>query len=292
MPAVPTPADPDAANRAWWDGVAAEHRTSVAGYYDPAPLVAGGSSFRRAEEAALAAAFPEGVAGKDVLHLQCHLALDSITLARRGARVTGVDFSAEALQGAGELAARCGVPLTLVQSDATRLPATLHGRFDLVWATIGVITWHADLLAWMASAAAALRPGGRLVLLDLHPLFCMPATVTPLVMDFPYAFDGAHAFDEPGSYANPAAKLTSTVSVSYAHSLGAVVNAAIAAGLRVERLDELLEADFDPRPTLLTREPDGRYRWRLGAGADGAEADGAEAPPLPVLFVLVAGKVG
>ena len=150
--AVPLPDDPLAANRAWWEAAARLHRGAQQGYYDPAPRVAGQSDLTAHEEQALARALPEGPPGKDVLHLQCHLALDGIRLARRGARVTGLDFSEEALRGAAELAARCGVELALVQAEATALPPDLAGRFDLVWATIGVITWHADLVAWMAAA--------------------------------------------------------------------------------------------------------------------------------------------
>jgi len=285
VPVIPVPADPRAANQAWWEGAAVAHRAATEGYYDPAPIVAGGSSFGAVEERLLALAAPGGVVGREVLHLQCHLALDSITLARRGARVTGVDFSTAALDGARELASRCGVGLELVASDATALPAALHGRFDLVWATIGVLTWHADLGPWMRSVASALKPGGRLALVDLHPLFCMPATVEPLVVDFPYAGDGPRAFDEVGTYAAPGRELPATVSVSWAHSVGETVNAALGAGLRLDHLEEVLEADFDPRNGLLTRESDGKFRWRLGTGAPGEPP-----PPLPVYLMVVATK--
>jgi SAM-dependent methyltransferase len=260
-------------NRAHWDALAAVHGQDA--YYDTEALVAGADSLRAAEAAGVREAVG-AVAGLDVLHLQCHIGFDSISLARRGARVVGVDFSPGSLEKARALARRCEVDIEFVEGDATALPVELHNRFDLVYATIGVIPWIDDLTAWMRSATAALRGGGRLLLVEIHPLYDMLASTEPFKLDFPYAFDGPRTFDEPTSYAGP--KVSSTETVSYAHSLGEVVNAALAAGLKIQRLDEHLEADFDPRGDLLTADEDGRYELRV---------DGER---LPVLFSLVAAK--
>ena len=260
-------------NRAHWDALAAVHGQDA--YYDTEALVAGADSLREAEAAGLREAVG-AVAGLDVLHLQCHIGFDSVSLARRGARVVGVDFSPASLEKARALARRCEVDVEFVEGEATALPVELGNRFDLVYATIGVIPWIDDLQAWMRSATAALRGGGRLLLVEIHPLYDMVASVDPLRLDFPYAHDGPRAFDEPTSYAGPA--VSSAETVSYAHSLGEVVNAALAAGLRVQRLDEHLDADFDPRGDLLSAGDDGRYELRV---------DGER---LPVLFTLVAAK--
>jgi SAM-dependent methyltransferase len=126
-----------------------------------------------------------------------------------------------------------------------------------------VICWIDDLGAWMRSATASLRPGGRLALVDIHPVYQMIERVHPLALDFPYAHDGPRLFDADGSYADRDAKLASTESVQYAHSLGEVVTFAVHAGLRVERLEEHLDLAFDPRGDVLPRDEDGRYRLRL-----------------------------
>ncbi len=262
-------------NRAHWDALAAAHGQDA--FYDSEALIGGADSLHEAEAAGVREAVG-AVAGLDVLHLQCHIGFDAISLARRGARVVGADFSPASLEKARALARRCEVNVEFVEADATKLPVELHNRFDLVYATIGVLNWIGDIRAWMASAHAALRPGGRLVLVELHPLFNMVAAADPLVLDFPYANDGPRAFDEAGSYAGAELQVASTESVSYAHSLAEVVNAAIHAGLRIERLDEHLEADADPRGTMLPRDDDGRYRLRFGA------------EQLPLLFTLVAAK--
>jgi SAM-dependent methyltransferase len=211
------------------------------------------------------------------VHIQCHIGFDTVVLARRGARVTGVDFSPASLAKAAELAERCGVDIDWVQADAAALPEGLHGRFDLAYATIGAICWIEDIDAWMRCAAATLRPGGVLVLVEIHPLYAMvEAAGEPLRLDFPYAFDGPRRFDEPGSYADPDAPVQATAEVVYAHSLGEVVTGAIAAGLRIDALHEHLETDLDPRGSLLRRGEDGRYRLEVSGER------------LPVLFTLIA----
>jgi SAM-dependent methyltransferase len=262
-------------NRAHWDALAAAHGQDAV--YDTEALVAGADSLHDAETAGLREAVG-AVAGLDVLHLQCHIGFDAISLARRGARVVGADFSPASLEKARALARRCEVHVEFVEGDSTRLPAELGNRFDLVYATIGVLSWIDDLPAWMRSAAAALRGGGRLLLVENHPLYLMIGTADPLRLDFPYAFDGPRTFDEPGSYAGADLPVAATETVEYGHSIGEVVNAALEAGLKIQRLDEHLDSDFDHRGDMLTRESDGRYRLRVDGEA------------LPLLYTLVASK--
>jgi SAM-dependent methyltransferase len=262
-------------NRAHWDALATAHGQDA--YYDTEALLAGRDSLTETETAGIREAIG-AVAGLDVLHLQCHIGFDAISLARRGARVVGVDFSPASLEKACTLAKRCDANVRFVEAEATRLPVELHNRFDLVYATIGVITWIEDVRAWMRSAADALRGGGKLLLVEVHPLFAMLESADPLRFDFPYVNDGPRGFDEPGSYAGADLDVAATASVNYGHSIGEIVNAALAAGLRIEHLAEHVEADFDPRGDILAREDDGRYRLR------------ADGEALPVLFTLIAAK--
>lgn len=265
--------DPTHVNIRFWDSLATVHGRGDA-YYDLEALTAGRSSLSDVEAAAVQEAVGS-VDGLDILHVQCHLGLDAVSLARQGARVTGVDFSPVALERAGALASRCNVAIDFVEADSTCLPDDLTGRFDLAYATMGVICWIADLDAWMRSVSATLRPGGRLVLVDLHPLLLMWDTTDPLHADFPYASDGPHHFVDAESYAGVTTDSHGS-SVNYAHSLGEVVTAAArVAGLRIDALHEHLDAAFDPRGDILGEEEDGRFRVRVGG------------QPLPVLYTLI-----
>jgi SAM-dependent methyltransferase len=264
-------------NLAHWEALAAVHGEGRDSYYDVDALVAGTRDLSAVEDAAVALAVGD-VAGKDVLHLQCHLGFDAVALARRGARVVGADFSPAALAKARAIAERCGVAVEYVEADSTALPQTLHGRFDLVYSTIGVLGWIGDLDAWMDNVTAALKPRGRLVLVEMHPLLASIGALDPLTFDFPYADAGPIRFDEDGSYANPDAQVAATETIEHAHSIGETVTAALGAGLRVEALHEHLEIDFDPRGSLLERDGDGRFRLRIGGVA------------MPLLYTLVASR--
>ena len=263
-------------NRAHWDALADAHGQGDP-IYDTEALIAGADSLHEAEAAGVREAVG-AVAGLDVMHLQCHIGFDAISLARRGARVVGVDFSPAALEKARTLARRCEVRVDFVEADATKLPVDLHNKFDLVYATIGVLVWIDDVRAWMRSAAAALRGGGKLLLVDAHPINQMIGSLEPLELDFPYGFDGPRTFDEPGSYAGADLPVAATATVEYGHSIAEVVMAALGAGLRLQHLEEHMDADFDPRGNLLDAEEDGRYRLRV------------DGELLPMLFSLVAAK--
>ncbi|MBI1349861.1 MAG: methyltransferase [Actinomycetales bacterium] len=272
-----------------WEDLARFHGTGADAIYDFDAVVAGRRPLRGPELDVVALAAPDGLGGRRLAHVQSHVGMETIALARMGADVTAFDFSPTALTRLDDLARRCELAVRTVEADSQRIReeefAEFHGRFDVVYASVGVLGWIADLDAWMDGAAALLRDGGRLALVELHPLLCMPDTRSPLVIDFPYVNDGRRTYSGTGSYANPEADIPWTVD-QYAWSIGEVVTAAIRAGLDIVSLVEHVDAPFDPRGDFLTQEEDGLFRWRIGSGVDGREPD-----PLPVLFSLVAEKV-
>lgn len=284
-----------AGNLDYWEKAAAHHGTTDADlHYHFDVVVDGGSLMTALEERAVALATGAsvddplaGVRGLDVLYLQSHLGADGVVMARAGARVTCADFSATALSRVRELAARVGVPVETVETDARALPESLHGRFDLVYVTVGAICWIDDLDLWMRQVALALRPGGRLVMVEMHPAYQMVEARTPeLVIDFPYGGGAGLSFTGTGTYADPDAAIESTTTC-YAHSIGDVVNGAIRAGLRIDLLDEHTAIEINPRgDDVLQRGDDGRYRLLLGRGTN--PGDPPEA--LPVFFTLLTTK--
>ena len=192
------PSDP---NRAWWNERAALHGQDRV--YDTEAFLGGRSTlFALDHETA------GDVTGRDLVHLQCHTGMDTLSWLRAGARsVTGIDFSDVAIAKATDTAAAAGAgaAATFVTADVLDVPGTLHGRFDVCFASIGVFSWIGDVTAWMRTAHGVLRPGGVLAVVDLHPLFVMASSFDPLVLDFPYVNDGPRALDDQsGSYADPA----------------------------------------------------------------------------------------
>lgn len=257
-------------NRASWDELAALHGQDA--YYDSLALVAGANSLIEEEESALLDTIGEDLTARRILHLQCHLGFDSITFARRGAVVTGVDFSPVALAKAADLANRCGVHVDWICADATELPTSLDRNMDLVWATIGVLCWISDLDAWMRAVAGTLADHGHLVLIDGHPTsrgikFDPAEIVRP---------GPVRRFIESGwDYATPA---RTGPQVQYNHTLRDVLSAAENAGLRVVQLREHTSISCDLRIDRLEMETDDRYRWRVDGRA------------VPVLFTLIGAK--
>jgi SAM-dependent methyltransferase len=282
----------DQSNLAHWESLAAFHGRGNDRYYDIDRLVAGGTLMGAEEAAALdRATAGRGVGGLDVAHLQCHLGCDAITMARAGASVTGIDFSPTALLRLGEIAASCGVDVATVEADSRDLPTSLDGSFDLVYASVGVLGWIDDLDAWMRGVSRVLRPGGQLVLVELHPLLTMIDDLDPLVLDFPYNFDGPHEFSGTGSYANRDADVSWTT-VQYAHGLAEVVTSAQRAALRLTYLEEHTSMSFDPRGVeSMSGDPDGRFRVRLGRGSSVAD-DASPGEAIPVLYTLIATREG
>ena len=260
-----------ALNRALWDVRAEIHgSTPTDRFYDVESFLAGSQTLLTPERE-----LAGDVAGKDLLHLQCHFGMDTLNWARLGARVTGVDFSPVAIGRARDLAGRAGLEAAFVEADTQRLPSSLAGRFDLAVATYGVLCWIGDLDAWMRGAAMALRPGGSLVLVDLHPVLQMVASLDPLVVDWPYGGGEPHRETATGTYADADLTTPPQETIQYPHSLGEIVTAAATAGLTVRHLGEHVAVEIDPRG-MLPRGEDGRYRFPFG------DSD------LPVLFSLKA----
>jgi SAM-dependent methyltransferase len=106
------------------------------------------------------------VARKRLVHLQCHFGLDSIRLARRGAIVTGLDFSISAIAAARALAAELGVPARFVEGNVCDAPALLYAQYDIAFFTWGSIIWLPDIHLWAQIVAEILVPGGSLYLAE------------------------------------------------------------------------------------------------------------------------------
>jgi len=206
------------------------------------------------------------VRGLRGVHLQCHIGTDTVSLARRGARMTGVDFSPAALAEARRLAAGTGADVDFVESDVYDAPAAV-GRddFDLVYTGVGALCWLPDIVGWAQTVAALLRPGGRLFIREGHPvLWALDDERTDdLVLAYPYHHQGAATvFDEPGTYVETDAQFQHNRSHEWNHGLGEIVTALLDAGVRPTGLVEHDSVPWNAVPAqMVPAETDGE--WRL-----------------------------
>jgi len=223
------------------------------------------------------------VRGKKLLHLQCHFGLDTLSLARMGAEVTGLDFSDDAIRLARQIAAETGTPATFVQSDVLKPPADLAGRFDIAFASWGAICWIHDMHAWMRTAANALKPGGRLFMAEAHPYLMTlddyPREPTlPFTIRYDYDSRTPLALENQADYAGPGT-LKAHRNVQFLHGMATILNAALEAGLRIDRLDEGCRIPWCGLQQLVKDDEDADY-WTLPPGA----------PFVPLSFFLDATK--
>ena len=260
------------ANRRRWDERVPIHYRSS--FYDVAGFLAGASSLEPHELAEVG-----DVGGKSLLHLQCHFGLDTLSWARLGARVTGLDFSGEGIRAARELAAEADISAEFVEANLYDAPAALAGRaFDIVYTGKGALIWLPDLDRWAEVVAGLLAPGGLCYVLDMHPVGYLFDEREP-VLDpcFRYfSVPEPRRWDEPGSYADPDAATRYNESYEWSYTIGSVVTAIARAGLVVEFLHEFDHTVYRAFP-FMRRE--GRV-WKLPAGS----AD------LPLMFSIRARK--
>jgi SAM-dependent methyltransferase len=208
------------------------------------------------------------VTGLRAVHLQCHIGTDTVSLARLGASVTGLDFSGPAVAAARELAAAAGADAAFVQADVYEAADVLEpGSFDLVYTGIGALCWLPSVRRWAQVVAALLRPGGRLFIRDGHPmLFALedPRDDGLLVVRYPY-FEQARpqVFDDGGTYVDSDAVFEHNVTHEWNHGIGEIVTALLDAGMTVTALAEHDSVPWNALPGMMT-EDDGE--WRLTDG--------------------------
>jgi len=208
------------------------------------------------------------VAGLRGVHLQCHIGTDTISLARLGARMTGLDFSPTSLEHARQLAAATRGDVDFVESDVYGAVDALGSeQFDLVYTGIGALIWLPDIRRWADVVAALLRPGGRLFVREGHPmLFTLadPRDDGLLVVEHPYfERDEGSVWDEGGTYVETEVVFSSNRTVEWNHGLGEVVSAVLAAGLEVTGLVEHDSVAWDAMPGMMQRPPGNADEWRL-----------------------------
>ncbi len=217
------------------------------------------------------------VAGKSLLHLQCHFGMDTLSWARLGARVTGVDFSPVAIQTARDLSREINVPAEFVCVNIYDAPQVLTGQFDIVFTSYGTVYWLPDIDGWARVIARFLKAGGLFFMADGHPfsqVFENEGDVKELQVAYPYFYSPEpQRWETIGSYAS--ADEVRGVEYGWQHSLSDILNALIGVGLRIDALHEYPFATWKALP-FMEPAPDGF--WRLPD----------RFPPMPLVFSVKA----
>ncbi|MDX9971736.1 MAG: class I SAM-dependent methyltransferase [FCB group bacterium] len=264
------------ANRKLWNIWADKHRDSA--FYNVPAFLAGHCTLLPAERELLG-----DVRGKRLLHLQCHFGLDTLSWARRGAEVTGVDISDRAIAHAQALSEEAGLPARFIRADLFDLPNVLDETFDIVFTSYGTIGWLSDLAQWGRIAAQYVRPGGRFCIVEIHPFLSVlgpwdAAAPEDLRVQAPYFRDGAPERSvETTSYAmRPGETHPETECFEWLTTFSGVQTALIDAGLQITKVREYPWCCYAHFP-FMTRRDDGTY---------------APPPPvnLPFLFGILAHK--
>ncbi len=207
------------------------------------------------------------------VHLQCHIGTDTVSLARLGAQMTGLDFSPAAVAEAGRISAAAGATVDFVEANVYAAADVLPEQsFDLVFTGIGALCWLPDVRRWAAVVARLLAPGGRLFLREGHPMLWALADPRPdgvLAVEHPYfERDEATVWDEPGTYVDTDVEFEHTITHEWNHGLGEIVTSLLDAGLVVTGLTEHDSVPWDALPGMMEELPGGEYRladrpWRL-----------------------------
>lgn len=243
-----------AANRHGWNLRTEVHKTST--FYDVESWKAGKTSLTPIELHDLG----NEVAGRSLLHLQCHFGQDTLSWARLGAsEVVGCDLSDKAIEYARELTAELALPARFVCCNVYDLPQHLEGQFDIVFTSYGTIGWLPDLERWAAVVRHFLRPSGTFYIADFHPVVWMFDDRMER-LQYPYLGGEVIETEQVGTYADRYAGIEYK-EYGWNHSLSEVINSLIGQGLQIEHLNEYDYSPFDCFEKTV-RSTDGRYRIR------------------------------
>lgn len=258
--------DPIEINRRNWNERAIIHTRDTTGDYMLERFRAGEDALHSIEAAELG-----DIAGKRVLHLQCHIGRDTLCLVRRGAIATGLDFSHEALQTARALAKETGLDATFVLGLVDEAPRLTPGPFDLVFTTWGTLCWLPDLSAWSSAVSAVLRPGGEFYLADVHPAFALMelegGRLTP-TYDYQTEVGAPLAFRSETTYTGDPTVMAHQETREWIHGFSTIVKSLLDAGLALTMLREhdvlpWRALNLVPATDRLWRLPDGHSRLPL-----------------------------
>jgi SAM-dependent methyltransferase len=237
------------ANKKWWNDVAPIHLRS--NLYNLKGFKKGKTSLQKIEIEELG-----NIKGKTLLHLMCHIGMDTISLGRRGAIATGVDLSDESIRIAQQLAKTTKVPAKFVCSDIYKLPEKIDEKFDIVFTSYGVLCWVSNIKKWAKIIEHYLKPGGTFYIVELHPF------TNILSYDFKLFYNyfkrGPYIDDSEGTYTNWDEKVKG-FTYEWSYTVADVINSLIEQGLKVEFFHEFPFTMYEQFEGLMEKDKEGQY---------------------------------
>jgi 2-polyprenyl-3-methyl-5-hydroxy-6-metoxy-1,4-benzoquinol methylase len=217
------------ANKQAWNKRTGVHKGSA--FYDVASIKVGKTSLNKIELKEVG-----DVKGKSLLHLQCHFGLDTLSWAREGALVTGIDLSDNAIEYAQQLSGELKIPAEFICCNVYDLEEHLNRQFDVVFTSYGVIGWLPDLDKWAAIISHFLKPGGTFYIAEFHPVVWM---LDENFEKIKYYYHNQEMIAEvtQGTYTDPYANIQYE-EFSWNHSLSEVMNSLIKHGLQIQLFNE------------------------------------------------------
>ncbi|KFF10848.1 class I SAM-dependent methyltransferase [Flavobacterium hydatis] len=237
-------------NKESWNNRVESHLKSD--FYDLEGFLKGNTSLNSIELELLG-----DIKGKTILHLQCHFGQDSISLARLGANVTGVDLSDKAIESANKLAQETNTSASFICCDIYDLPNHLNQKFDIVFASYGTIPWLPDLDKWAKLISDFLKPNGQFVFAEFHPVVWMFDDDFEKV-GYNYFNSGAIIETQEGTYADKSAPIELEY-VCWNHGMSEVINSLIKNGLELNSLNEFDYSPYNCFNNIIEFEPK-KYR--------------------------------
>jgi SAM-dependent methyltransferase len=211
------------------------------------------------------------ISGLRGVHLQCHIGTDTLSLARLGANMTGLDVSPASLAQARELSRRAGPHVEFIEAELYDAVSALGaGSFDFVFTGIGALCWLPSVTRWAQVVADLLVPGGRLFIREGHPVLWSIEYERPdrlLVLEYPYfEREEALVWEEPGTYVETDAVFEHNITHEWNHGLGEIVTALLDAGMQLTMLVEHDSVPWEPLPGRMVKDELGE--WRLAERPD------------------------
>jgi SAM-dependent methyltransferase len=206
-------------------------------------------------------------------HLQCHIGTDTLSLARLGAQMTGVDLSPASLEQARSLSERAGPPIEFVEADIYDAASVLgREKFEFVFTGIGALCWLPSVPRWASVVADLLTPGGRLFMREGHPMLWAlqdGRADNLLVVEYPYhELEEPMVFDDEGTYVQTEVKFSHNITYVWNHGLGEIVSALLNVGMRLTMLVEHDSVPWNALPGQMQQVELGEWRvtdrpWRV-----------------------------